>query len=119
MAFASIGSFHLQLSAIVLLVPSLDVPKTLRHIAQWLANIIHLDLPSLAAPECQGSFRAEEITIGKLVLTNAVFALVLAALWLFGRCTGRCNHARNAIVATCECHVVSFTPSVLQCVFDP
>ena len=100
-AFAGIAAFHFQLSAIKLSLPGFPFPPALRAIARWIDNLIGFDLGELASPECQNTdLRGYDSLAIKTGLINATFVVLMLALWLAGKRSGRRNHARNAMLAT-------------------
>jgi hypothetical protein len=106
-AFVGITVFHLQLSAINLRLPSIPFPGFLRTMAQWVDNFIGFDFGTVASPECQISTGGNGVfsmcplcvLVTKTLLVNVTFVVVMLTLWLIGKCTGRRNHARNAMIA--------------------
>jgi hypothetical protein len=112
-AFVGITAFHMQLSAINLRMPSIPFPGFLRTSAQWVDNLIGFNLGTVAVPECHmnaptpapGAYATSsspsplDSFLVKTLLVNATFVVVMLALWLIGKCTGRRNHARNAMIA--------------------
>jgi len=94
-AFFGIAAFHLQLSAINLSVPGFPFPDMLRAIAQWMSNLFGFDIGTLANVECYGSSNGAVEAAEKITLLYGAVSFVMFALWMYGKCTGRRNHARN------------------------
>ena len=121
-AFFGIAAFHLQLSAINLSVPGFPFPDMLRAIAQWMSNLFGFDIGTIASPECKLDTRSQGsvVAIKSLALYGAV-AFVMLAVWMYGKCKGRRNHARNAMLATYTLVVsalVKSTTSFVDCTDD-
>eukprot|EP01046_Picozoa_sp_COSAG06_P029547 COSAG06_NODE_2745_length_6354_cov_59.692246_5_plen_309_part_00 len=121
-AFFGITAFHLQLSAINLSVPGFPFPGLLRAIARWMSNMFGFDIGTAAAPEC--NFR-DEVASGIILLNTKILygtvAFVMLAVWMYGKCKGRRNHARNAMLATYTLVVsalVETTTSFVDCTDD-
>jgi len=98
-AFFGITAFHLQLSAINLSLPGFPFPDMLRAIARWMSNLVGLDIGTVASPECHG-VTGEKALPTKIALVYGTVAFVMFALWMYGKCKGRRNHARDARLAT-------------------
>ena len=99
-AFVGIGVYHLQISSINIMTPSIPFPSFLTWMIRWISIIIGFDLSTAVAPECYSDTGGNPLWVleMKVAMITAMFWLVMLLLgcskWLvraFHWCKARCK----------------------------